>query len=188
MKKIHILELGTGNEAHALRAAAECWGADVTVSWVGNSAQVVDYFSSQPAHDLIIISGHGDPAGLRLPELHESVRHKYPYDKRISPDQFREFVKLNGSPVVNLSCETGREPFADAFLAGGAKWYIAPIGSPDGSASLMYALQFLYAFIATGVSVVAAHELAISQVDDRGMFRIWGTEQDQSSICGRPRR
>jgi hypothetical protein len=45
----------------------------------------------------------------------------------------------------------------------------------------MYALQFLYAFIATGVSVGDAHELAANQSDDRGMFRIWGAEQSTSA-------
>jgi hypothetical protein len=181
MKRIHILELGTGNEAHALRAAAECWGAEVTVSWVGNSAQVVDYLSSRPTHDLVIISGHGDASGLLLPKLHESVRHRFPFDQRITPDQFREFVKLDGTPVVSLACETGREPFANAFLACGAEWYIGPTDSPGGAAALMYALEFLYAFIATGASVADAHELATNQSDDRGMFRIWGAEQGKSA-------
>ena len=72
MTTLHIVAIGTG-EAHALRAAAEYWRAFVTVTWVGNSGQIVEYFSKCPVHDLIIIAGHGDERGL-LP----SARRKAP--------------------------------------------------------------------------------------------------------------
>ena len=73
MTTLHIVAIGTG-EAHALRAAAEYWRAFVTVTWVGNSGQMVEYFSKSPVHDLIIIAGHGDERGLLLPELAEEIR------------------------------------------------------------------------------------------------------------------
>jgi hypothetical protein len=37
MLKIHIIEIETGLEAHAVRYAAEYWGAFVTVTRVGIS-------------------------------------------------------------------------------------------------------------------------------------------------------
>jgi len=71
MIKLHILKIGTG-EVHALRSAAEYWGDFVTVTWVGNSSQIVEYFSHYPDHDLIIISGHGS---VRQPDQ-EKERHR----------------------------------------------------------------------------------------------------------------
>lgn len=174
MKTIHILEIETGNEAHAIRACAEYWGCAVTVTWCGNASQIVDYLSSRPAHDLIIISGHGDTSGLLLPVLHETLQDKHPYATRISPGQFREFVNLAGSTVLNLSCESGRELFAEAFLSCGAGFYLGPLGSPDGSDALMYALEFLHAFIVGGASIADAHMLAADHSDDRSLFRLYG--------------
>lgn len=47
MKRIHIIEIQSGNEAHAIRLAAETRGAFVTVTWVGNSRQVVGVFGQR---------------------------------------------------------------------------------------------------------------------------------------------
>jgi hypothetical protein len=67
MLKMHIIAIETGSEPHAVRSAAEWWGVFVTMTWVGNSGQIVDYFAGQPDHDLIVISGHGVSAGCSCP-------------------------------------------------------------------------------------------------------------------------
>jgi len=172
MSRIHILEVDTGNEAHAIRAASEYWGAEVSVTWVGNSTQIVDYLSSKPSHEIIIISGHGNEAGLLLPEIDNAIK-QHPYDKRITASQFCDFVDLDRSNLINLSCESGKEDMAKAFLSRGAKTYIGPLDYPDGSASLMYALEILYCCIVKQLSMSDAHEMAINHTDDRSMFRIY---------------
>src|SRR5713101_4725959 len=136
MVRLHLLVINTGLEAHALRSAAERWRADVTVTWVGNSRQVVEYLSQSPSHDVIVISGHGDERGLLLPELAKELRSNYPYDEVIRPPDFAEFLRLDGNLVINSSCVGGMPPLAKVFLEHGAKYYIGSTAYPEGDAVL----------------------------------------------------
>ena len=177
MFKTHIIAIETGNEPHAIRAAAEWWGASVTVTWVGNSGQIVDYLSSGSDHELIIISGHGDERGLLLPELAAEVAGLYPYNKVIQAADFGQFLQLRGNTVISLACLGGMSQLADAFLAGGARYYIGPIDYPDGSATLMYVLDFLYNHICHSHDVMAAHHIASRHEDDRQQFKLYTMPQ-----------
>jgi hypothetical protein len=170
---IHIIEIETGLEAHAVRYSAEYWGAFVTMTWVGNSAQIVDFLSSKPHHDIIIISGHGDERGLLLPELVEEIKDEYPYNDVISPKDFAEFLKLDNNIVINASCLCSNQLLADVFLAGGAQYYIAPNDYPKGDASLMYLLSFLYEYTQSDRDVELAHKLGSSHSDDRSQFKLF---------------
>ncbi len=171
VRHLHLIDIESGHEAYALRSAAECWGARVTASWIGNSGQIVDDLSGRPGHDLIIICGHGEAGALLLPELHESVKHKYPYDGRITGEQFRDFVDLDNTSLLNLACYSGQEKLARTFLDCGANPYIAPVDAPDGNATLMFALGFLYEVLAKQQSIMQAAQTAANYDDDRAMFR-----------------
>ena len=175
MKAIHILAIETGNEPHALRSVCESWGADVTVSWIGNSSQVVDFLSGSPSHDIIIISGHGRKNALLLPEVDKSIAATYPYKDEITAKQFSQFVRLNSTCMLNLCCEAGTQEMANAFLSAGASHYIGPTRSPNGNAALMYALEFMYAVIVDGKSIDQGHAEAINHNDDRASFEIYKT-------------
>ena len=177
MIKLHILEIGTG-EAHALRSAAEYWGAFVTMTWVGNSSQIVEYFSHRPEQDLIIISGHGDARGLLLPELAEEVRSRYPYNDVLRPEDFAHFLQLAGNTIINTSCLGGMQHLADVFLQQGAAYYIGPTEYPEGSASLMYVLDFLYTYLLHGQRVEEAHGKASNHSDDRKQFKLYQAKGD----------
>ncbi len=179
MIKLHILEVGTG-EAHALRYAAEYWGAFVTLTWVGNSGQIVEYFSHHPEHDLIIISGHGDEHGLLLPELAEEVRSRYPFNELIRPEDFAHFLRLAGNTVINTSCLGGMHQLAEVFLQHGAAYYIGPTDYPEGSASLMYVLDFLYNYLLHGQHVEEAHRKAANHSDDRKQFKLYPAKMAMS--------
>ena len=124
LKNIHILAIETGHEPHALRSVLECWGIDVTVTWVGNANQIVDYLASEPKQNLIIISGHGNADSLFLPELAPEIVAEYVYQNHISADNFRQFLKLNNQIILNLSCHSGSSLLAQAFLEKGASVYI----------------------------------------------------------------
>lgn len=173
MTTIHIIAIETGHEAYVLRLAAEAWGAAVTVTWVGNSQQVVDYFAHSPPHDLIIISGHGDERGLLLPVLAVEIQHRYPYNDVITAADFGTFLRLDQSIVVSLACLGGTAACAAIFLAGGASAYIGPIGYPDGNATLMYALTLIYTYLQNGGDIAAAHQQAVQGNDDRQQFRLY---------------
>ena len=173
MLKMHIVDIETGNEPQAIRAAAEWWGVFVTMTYVGNSGQIVDYFSGQPDHDLIIIAGHGDERGLLLPELAKEIANRYPYNEVIRPEDFGQFLQLNGNAVISLACLGGMRQLADVFLAHGSRRYIGPVGYPDGSSALMYSLEFLYNHVHHGRDVEEAHRLASSHNDDRQQFKLY---------------
>ena len=173
MVRLHLLVINTSLEGQALRAAAECWGADVTVTWVGNSRQVVEYLSQSPTQDVIVISGHGDERGLLLPELAEEIRNHYPYHEVIRPPDFADFLQLRGNLVINTSCMGGISSLAQVFLKRGARYYIGPTAYPEGDAVLMYMLEFFYHYFCTALGVEEAHLKASNHDDDRKQFELY---------------
>ena len=171
---VHILAADTGLQPHVVRAAAEHFGASVTVTWIGNSAQVVDCLSSRPRREVIVLSFHGDERGLLLPALAEECRSLYPYGDVIRPADFNQFLALDGNVVLNPACMGGTSSMAEAFLSGGASAYAGPDDYPDAAASTKYVLDFLYAYLLQYVGdVVKAHEAASNSEDDRRMFKLY---------------
>lgn len=171
---VHILAADTGLQPHVVRAAAEHFGASVSVTWVGNSAQVVEYLSSRPPQDVIVLSFHGDERGLLLPTLGEEVRSLYPYGEVIEPADFAEFLDLGGNVVLNHACRGGVPSMAEAFLAGGASAYAGADDYPDAAASTKYVLDFLYSYLLQDAgNVERAHRAASSAEDDRRLFKLY---------------
>jgi hypothetical protein len=145
----------------------------VTVTWVGNSGQVVEYLSQSPPHEVIVISGHGDERGLHLPELAEAIRDHYPYHDIIRPEDFASFLQLAGNIVINTSCFGGMPSLAQVFLERGAKYYIGPLDFPEGDAALMYALEFFYHYLRNNQCVEEAHRNASNHDDNRKQFELY---------------
>jgi len=172
---LHIIVTETGNEPHAIRSAAEWWQYDVTMTWVGNSQQIVDYLSSKPKHDLIIFSTHGIESGMALPELDPEIEKNYPYVHVITPDDFDHFVNLDNNTVINLSCVGGKNELAKVFLAHGAKFYIGDIGYQYGTDSLMFCLDMIY-YISKGKDVEEAFQIASQHLDPRQQFKLFKHE------------
>ena len=170
---VHILAADTGLQPHVIRAAAEHFGASVTLTWIGNSAQVVDYLSGRPPQDVIVLSFHGDERGLLLPTLGEEARSLFPYGDVLEPADFAEFLKLEGSVVLNAACLGGTPAMAQAFLSGGASAYVGADGYPDTAASTKYVLDFLYSYLLQYVGdVESAHRAASTAEDDRRLFKL----------------
>jgi hypothetical protein len=119
-KKIHIIAVESGNEAHAIRTSAEVWGASVIVTWVGNSQQIVDDLSNLPNAELIILSAHGNAKGLLLPTLDQEVARQFPYNQVITPNNFGEFLALQDNIIINTACLGGTLAMASVFLNQGA--------------------------------------------------------------------
>ncbi len=172
--RVHILAIDVALQAQLIRAAAEHFGAFVTMTWVGNSAQIVGYLTDYPAAEVIIISGHGEERGLVLPELGEEFKHLYPYGNVIGPADFAEFLHLQGNIVINNSCLGGMPEMASVFLDHGAEIYIGAVDYPDTAASSKYAVDFLYSYLVENPKDAAkAHEAASSHADDRQQFKMY---------------
>jgi len=172
---LHIIVTETGQESHAIRSAAEWWQYDVTMTWVGNSHQIVDYLSSKPKHDLVIFSTHGIDLGMVLPELDPEIEKDYPYVHVITPDDFDNFLNLDNNTVINLSCVGGKPELAKVFLSHGAKYYIGDIGYQYGTDSLMFCLDIIY-YISKGKCVEEAFQIASQHHDPQQQFKLYGHE------------
>lgn len=171
---VHILAADTGLQPHVIRATAEHFGAAVSVTWIGNSAQVVEYLSSRPPQDVIVLSFHGDERGLLLPPLGEEVRRLYPYGDVIKPADFAGFLNLGGNVVLNPACMGGVPSMAEAFLAGGASAYAGAEDYPEAAASTKYVLDFLYSYLLQDAGdVERAHQAASSAEDDCRLFKLY---------------
>ncbi len=171
---IHILAADTGLQPRVVRVAAEHYGATVSATWVGNSSQVVEYLSSRPPHDVIILSFHGDDQGMLMPALAEECRSLYPYFEVIRPADFARFLALDGSIVISHACRGGTPAMAEAFISGGTAAYVGAESDPETAASTKYVLDFLYGYlIEFSQDVEKSHLAAKSGADDRGMFRLF---------------
>ncbi len=171
--RIHILEIESALEAQALRAAGECWGAQVSVTWVANSSQVVDFLSQQPPHDLILICAHGDERGIVLPILADEVKARFPFSDALSPHDLETFVRLNRNVVLCSACSTGTDVMARAFLGNGARSFIAPAHFPEGDIALWFILNFVFAFLKSDGNVEMAFEAAHRGVEDDDRFVVF---------------
>lgn len=172
MKQIHIIEIESALEAQAIRATAECLGAPVSVTWVANSRQVVEFLSQTPSHELIILCCHGDKRGVLLPPLADEVKGLFPFNDVLTPTDFASFVRLDQSVVLCSGCATGREEIASAFTHNGGRCFMAPAAFPDGDAALLFCLQFLFAFLKED-NVREAFEVANSQMEGDDRFRFF---------------
>ena len=83
----------------------------------------------------------------------------------------REHLRLRNTVVLSTACETGREETAAAFREKG-NFYIAPREGVEGSAALMFAVRFLYEFLAKGAAPEEAARKAASSDGETGLFSI----------------
>lgn len=134
MKNISIICLNENStlETIALRGALEYFGYTPTVHWLGSISQFQELVSGKvPLDDLIVFSAHGCDEGF------------YGTDNAVALLSDLK-INLKDKTVLSLGCVTGKEHFAQAFMKGGVKNYIAPVSYPEGNSSLIFALTFLW--------------------------------------------
>jgi len=161
-------------EALAVRFALEWWGVQVTLHLVGEAKDVVRILGGEEEISKnVILMCHGNDKGLVLPELHPSIEEKQPYHGALTPTDLKEFLHLPDCIVLNTGCSLGTPEFADAFLQAGCQAYIAPLGDPEGTASLFYVLYFYYEWICRGNDMKKAHERVSSHDEETRMFKLY---------------
>ena len=82
-------------------------------------------------------------------------------------------VQLRGQVVIATGCDTGTEALAAAFLAAGAKSYIAPTHSPMGYASV-FAAAYLFYELTEERGLTEAIAKLQSHDDELAQWRLWG--------------
>jgi hypothetical protein len=174
MKIVELLVVANvGNSPHAIRFALEYIGYRVNIHYIATARQLMVALDSVQPESFVLIDGHGREEGLVLDELGEEYAALEPFDRFISAENFATFLKLPSCSVINLSCDLGREDFADVFLKAGAKAYIGALGYPDGSSALIYAQLLFYLMHNHKLSLKEAHEKARDIDDETRIYTLY---------------
>jgi hypothetical protein len=159
----------------AARAVLETY-AEVHLVPVATPEQFVVAFRAVPAAArLVILGAHGDERGVLFPELIPSLISTQPFYPAAGPEVIRALAPLPAVPVLSTACESGRGRLPGAFRAAGCSAFVAPRGSPDGDAALMFTLQVAYWFVARRRPLDDAVERARSADPRARMFRCWAS-------------
>lgn len=162
-------------EAIALRSFLEYLGVRCRMHWIGQPADVLKAIEAVvPRPGCIVFCGHGDENGFTLPELHESLRARQPFNDHLSPEIIRERFDLSDCLVLSTACRSGEPRMGSAMLAAGAVHYLAPVDYPDGNAALYYAISFFYGLFQLDLTVAESHLRAGRGDEDTGLFRHLG--------------
>ncbi len=133
------------SSARPLRDALEEFGIRVHYHPVGQPRHIVAALGSdRQVAPFVILGCHGDDGRILLPELGEPIASEQPFTGLMGADEVRRHLRLTGSFVVSIGCETGSPELADAFLDAGAVGYFAPQEAPDEHAAFLVAVLFFY--------------------------------------------
>ena len=166
----------TGGEAPAVRAAAECFGANVFYYPIGRPADflaVLEGKTGFPRPDIVVLSLHGEDGAFLMPELADWIYLPGEPRGAVGPEIVREHLAPGGPAVLSTACATGGEEMAAAFREKGV-FYAAPAEEVEGSAALMFAVRFLYELLARGKTCAEAVGPAASADEETALFRSAG--------------
>lgn len=161
------------SSSRPIRDALEEFGIRVHYHPIGQPRHIVAALgSTRPVAPFVILGCHGDEGRILLPELGEPVASAQPFNGLMGPDEVRRHLRLAGSFVVSLGCETGSPELAEAFLDAGAAGYFAPQEAPDGHAAFLVAVLFFYG-LTGGKTVAEAAQRARGYDGATSMWRLW---------------
>ena len=172
-KKIDIISIADDVASLSMRSVLEYWNIKVDIHYVAKSQDLGDIFKKDSLSENLLLMCHGVEEGIHLPELDPAVAKTQPYDKVLTPDNLDEFLKLNGQTVVSIGCKTGTKALADAFLSKGAKEYIAPSSYPEGTASLLFTVNFYYFLLVKELPIKEAYTKAKLIDNETEMFELF---------------
>ncbi|MFS8045105.1 hypothetical protein [Rhizobium sp. BR 314] len=158
---IAIVAIGDSGEALLLRAILESLGAVVLLHLPGTPDDVLKCLDQGAvAPEYIILSGHGDDTGFVLGEFVEGIDTSALVKGSLPPVSLMNRIDLPGKVVLSTACLTGSEAFAQAFLSGGVRAYIAPAEYPDGAAIPLFVHGFFYHLLQKQASLEESLKLA----------------------------
>lgn len=161
------------NTARTTRDALEEFGLRVDYLPVGQARHIVAALgSARPVADYVLLSCHGDEGRILLRELGGPVADRQPFTGALGPAEVRAHLRFPGSVVISNGCETGTAELADAFLAAGARAYLAPADAPDGHDAFLAVLLLFHA-LAGGADLPAAVERMRGHHTEFAMWRLW---------------
>jgi hypothetical protein len=158
---VTIVAIDDPTEPHAVRAMLEGLGYLVTVHGIGSREELLRILRGElRTEDTVVISGHGDEAGLLVP-----------VEAPIGPAEVAQIGRLDGKTVINLACLGGTPEFAEAFKAAGVAHYIGPDDYPDFRDTLMF-VSILFFLLAREVQIEEAVARASAFHGETTQFRL----------------
>lgn len=105
----------------------EYWEVRVNLFTVGRATHVLAGLNASAPH--VVLSCHGDEAGIVLPPLDRTAVPDDPFYDRLTPADVARHVRAQGRVVIATGCDTGSDAFAKAFLGAGASAFIGPMAT-----------------------------------------------------------
>lgn len=170
MKTVLIAAFDTGSEPEALRQSLEYFGYLVVLKNIGRPADLMDALSGNlPLEpDFLVLSCHGEPGGLIMPELGKDVYRPDEPRGSFGAADVAQHLRLSGKVILNLGCTTGQEPLASVFSAHNT--YIAPVDYIEGNSALIFAIRFFYELAQNEKTVPEACEAARGIDSETSLF------------------
>ena len=172
--KVAIIAVESEGEAQLLRLQLENLGFAVCLRRVMRPTTFLasfDFFG-QPA-DVAIVCARGDPAGLVFPALPPGSDTLVLPGDRMGAEILAGHLREMPPVVVMTGAETGRKDFARAFLAAGAKAYVAPDLDPDPASALVLVTLAAYRVASAGTSWEAAVRTANNFFTLENRWSVW---------------
>ncbi|UAT32594.1 delta-aminolevulinic acid dehydratase [Pseudobacillus badius] len=164
-------------ESYALRSTLECFGARVTMHWIGRPNDLVDVLSGRERDDKVdylILNFHGDEGKFCMPELGEDVYETdEPRGEFFDAQDVIKYSNLKNLKVIASGCTLGSSLLATAFLTSGCHSYIGPNDYIDGNSNLMFMMRFFYELISNNKSQQEAFEVARNIDQETSMYQMY---------------
>ncbi|WP_426228055.1 hypothetical protein [Pararhizobium sp. DWP3-4] len=160
---VAIVALGDSGEALLIRAILENLGAAVVLHLPGTPGDAIKCLQRQENDpEYIILSGHGDENGFVLGEFISDIDTGMLVDGSLPAGALAGAIRLPAKTVISTACVTGTDAFGEAFLAAGARAYVAPADFPDGAAVPLFLHGLFYELLHRGKTLEEAIETAQS--------------------------
>lgn len=172
--EIELLETSPAN-ATRLRAVLELLGTDVTLRQPASPQALLRALHAPHAeHSLLIITGHGDERGFRVPEIESRLRHQELAHIRdhLPADMLTPYMYLPHRDVINLCNMGGSAAMVDAFKRAGVRNYIAADGYPDTNAATLFLVHLIDTIQRGGMLLAEAWAEAVAYEPDAGLFTL----------------
>ena len=145
--------------AHAVRAALELFRLHVYAHFCVQKRNVEDFLAGKiPESEYVVLCSHGLSTGVSAGKPEEPPDEMkmgfhvvddtggkwHSTEFVLTPQNIREYVKLEGRVVIALGCGNGREPLARAFLDAGCRAYAGAVRPVDQDATALFAIAFFY--------------------------------------------
>lgn len=159
-------------EALSIRNTLEYFGYKVQVRYIGRPHDFMNILSMENKVDFLLICNHGQDGGFVMPDLGEDVYQSDEPRGLIQISDLTNQVKLKDAIVLSTACGVGYELMSKVFLDGGARAFIAPGDYVEGSAGLLFVLQYFYMYLLENNSD-RAFKSAASVDNETALFRLF---------------